>query len=271
MSWNELLVAFGFEGKGSLAMRNPALALGLFLACGMPLHAQNVEPRAIVEKAIKALGDEKVGMKLGTSITKGKGTLRLMGQTFDVTGQTWHALPGKTKDVVNLTSDGATIEIVEVINGDKGWSSFNGAVEDLDDDDMKEAKAMIHVEMVTDLFIIKTDKEIKLAPLGGSKVGDRDVVGVRATRKGQRDVSLYFDIHTDLLVKAEYRAFDPLTEMEVTQEKLFGGYKEFVPGFKSAAKITVKNDGELVIDMEITEIRLVERQDDAVFARPDSR
>jgi hypothetical protein len=249
-------------------MRSTLLALGFLLALQGPLQAQDAEARAIVERAMKAQGDEKVAKKLMTAIVKSKGTLNLQGMTFDLTAQTWLQLPGKTKDAVKMTTDGATIEIVEAINGDKGWSSFDGTVEDLDEDQMKEAKAMMHVEIVTDLFGINADKEIKLSPLGESKVGDTAVVGVKATKKGQRDVSLYFDKNNHFLIKAVYQAFDAITDAEVTQEKLFAAYKEFVPGLKSASKITVKNDGEVFVDVVITEIRPVERHEDSVFAKP---
>ena len=91
---------------------------------------------------------------------------------------------------------------------------------------------------------------------------------MQVTKKGKRDVNLYFDKKTNLLVKAEYRALDPFTLQEVAQEKLFSGYKELVPGLKMASKELINSDGKRFMDMEITELRQVERHDDSVFARP---
>ena len=249
-------------------MHQTIMALGLCLSLSAPLQNQETEAQAIVAKGMKAYGDEKVAQKLMAATTKGKGTVHIMDVAFEMKVQSWVQLPGKIKTVLGMSGNGLNLDIVQIVNGDKGWVSVDGNVVDLDDDQMKEAKDLMHVERVTTLFGIKADKEMKLAALGETKLGDMAVVGVKVTKKGQRDVKLYFDKATNLLVKAEYRALDPVSKEEVNQEKLFGGYKEFVPGFKSPTKITVKNDGQLFLELEITEIRPVDRHDDSTFAQP---
>jgi hypothetical protein len=252
----------------SLIMRETILVVGLCISLTAPLQAQESEAKAIVDKGMKAHGDEKVAQKLMAATGKAKGTVYIMDMPFNMKVQSWLHLPAKTKTVIALSGDGFNLDIVEIVNGDKGWISVDGNVMDLDDDQMKEAKDSMHVERVTSLFGIKADKEMKLAALGETKVGDKAVVGVAVTKKGQRDVKLYFDKATNMLAKAEYRAVDPISKEEVTQEKLFGGYKELVPGFKSATNFTVKNDGKLFMELEITEIRPVDRHDDSTFAKP---
>jgi len=235
---------------------------------GTPLQAQEAEARAILEKAIITQGDEKVALKLMSAVAKAKGTVHIMDMAFDMTLQSWQQLPGKLKTVIGMSGNGVDFGIVEVINGDKGWIALNGMVADLDADQIKDAKALMHVERVTSLVGIKADKEMKLAPLGETKAGDKALVGLKVTKKGQRDVSLYFDKMTNFLVKAEYRALEPITKQEVTEEKLFGGYKELVPNLKIASKIAVKHDGKLFMELEITEIRPVDRHEDGTFAQP---
>jgi hypothetical protein len=250
-------------------MRITVLAIAVWLVSHAPLLAQDTEAWAIVEKAINAQGDKKAAAKLVAGTVKAKGTLHLMDMTFDLTVQAWFQLPDKSKESITVTGNGAKIEIVEAITGDKGWTSFNGTVSDLDDDELKEAKEMMHVDRVTELIGLHGDKEIKLTSLTPANAGDRATVGVKVTKKGRRDVSLYFDKQTNLLIKAEYQAFDPFTEAEVTQEKLFIGYKEYVPGFKSASKITVKNDGQPYMELEIIDIRPVDQHVIGTFTRPD--
>jgi hypothetical protein len=245
-------------------------AVGLCLVVGMPIpaHAQEAESRALIEKAIKAQGGEDVAVKLKAMIAKGKGTVHVMDMAVDFTVEAWSQDPGKHKAVIALSFNGMNIEIQQAFNGEKGWVSFAGMVKDMDADEIKEAKEQVHVEAVTSLYGIKGDKELKLSTLGESKVGDTVVLGVQVTKKGKRDVNLYFDKKTHLLAKAEYRAIDPISKMEVNQEKLFGAYKELVPGVKSASKITVNNDNKRWMDMELTEMRTVDRHDDSIFAKP---
>jgi hypothetical protein len=249
-------------------MRETITAFGLCISLTASLPTQDGDAQAIVDKGMKAHGDEKVAQKLLSATGKGKGTVHIMDMAFDIKVQTWVQLPGKTKTVIAMSGSGLDLDIVQIVNGDKGWVSVGGNVMDLDDDQMKEARDSMHVERVTSLFGIKADKEMKLAALGDTKVGDKALVGVQVTKKGQRDVKLYFDKTTNMLAKAEYRALDPISKEEVTQEKLFGGYKELVPGFKSATKFTVKNNGQVFMEMEITELRPVDRHDGDAFAPP---
>ena len=139
---------------------------------------------------------------------------------------------------------------------------------ELDKETLDEHKAMVHVEAVTNLFTLKEDKACKLSPLGESKVGDTTVVGVQVTKEGKRDVNLYFDKATDLLLKAEYRAVDQFSKQEVNQEKIFSEYKELLPGLKMPSKQVINNDGKKAMDLQFIEIRAVDRHDDSMFAKP---
>jgi hypothetical protein len=54
---------------------------------------------------------------------------------------------------------------------------------------------------------------------------------------------------------------------EVSEESYFGNYKD-VSGTKQAMKLNVKHDGKKFIDCEVTDIKLLEKVDDATFAKP---
>ena len=109
-------------------------------------------------------------------------------------------------------------------------------------------------------------KAFRLAPLGEVNIDKRPARGVWVSSKGHRDVNLYFDKETGLLVKTETRVKDD-NDQEVTEETFLGDYKE-VQGTKQATKLTVKRDGELYLESEVTDYRLAEKLDDRVFAKP---
>ncbi len=253
-------------------MRNALLAVGLCAVLAGPAAAQDQdkEARAIVDKAIKAQGglDKLKGIDKAFT-AKGKGTINAMGMDIDFTIDVFQQPPDKSKAIINLSIAGQQLTITQVFNGKKGWVNFMGQTKDAEKDEIDEHLAMIHVESVCNLYVLTSDKACKLSTLGESKVDGKEVVGVQVTKKDKRDVNLYFDKKTHLLLKSEYRAMDPFTKQEVAQEKLYSDYKELLPGIKMAAKQIVNNDGKLFMNFEMTEVRSIERHDDSVFARPE--
>ena len=57
------------------------------------------------------------------------------------------------------------------------------------------------------------EKGYELSLIGEDKVEGKKVVGVRVTKKDQKDISLFFDKETGLLAKLEYRGADPSNGM----------------------------------------------------------
>src|SRR5437764_1190135 len=97
------------------------------------------------------------------------------------------------------------------------------------------------------------DRAVK-AHGGEANLAKRPARGVTVSSKGRRDVNLYFDKVSGLLVKSECRVEDD-NGQEVTEETLLDDYKE-VQGTKQAMKLTIKRDGNLYLECEITECRL---------------
>ena len=98
----------------------------------------------------------------------------------------------------------------------------------------------------------------------------KDAVGVRVEHKGRRDVSLFFDKKTGLLLKTETRGKGPMAgDSEFTAETLYDDYRK-VDGFPVAHKVTVKRDGKLFFVSENSDVKLAEKLDDSTFEKPGS-
>jgi len=156
-----------------------------------------------------------------------------------------------------------------VLNGDKGWS-FNSAQNqtvELDKDMMAEAREELYAGGVETLAPL-TGKEFTFSPLGEARVGDRTTIGVRVSQKGHRDISLYFDKENHHLLKVERTVKDYMAGgQEVKQETTYSDYKD-VEGMATAHKFDIKRDGKDYVDGEMTEIKLHEKLDDSLFAKP---
>jgi hypothetical protein len=217
------------------------------------------ELRAIIDKAIKATGGEEKLAKYKAITVKEKGTYYGMGAGQPYTATEAMQIPNQFK----FDIQGA---FVMVLNRDKGWISMGGNVEEMTKEQVKDTQDTMYVHEVGTLVPLK-DKAFHLAPLGESKVGDRAVVGVKVTHKGRPDVNLYFDKDTGLISKVETRVRDMMTGKEVDQETTYSNYKE-VSGVQLPTKIEVKREGKQYVEAEIEEVKLLEKLDDDVFAKP---
>ena len=240
------------------------LCTWLVLAGSSP--AQDDECRAMIAKAMKAMGGEDKLASFKASHMKGKGNISIMGTDLEFTSEILTQNPDKQKLVVQFNFMNMNFTFTKVVDGAKGWQNIMEKTTALDAQELMEAKENFNAERIIRLAPLK-DKEYQLSPLGEVKVGDHQTVGIQVSRKGYRDVSLYFDKKTHLLIKSESRALDPSKE-EVNQEKLYSGYKELLPGMKLPSKMVINNDGKKFMEIIVTEAVPVEKHDDSMFAKP---
>lgn len=245
-----------------------AVCLIALLAAVSPVRAQeDAKPREIIDKAIKAQGGADKLKKYKATVSKTKGKFYGMGEGIEYTGTTSLQLPDRIRNEVETDAGGMAFKFVQVISGDKGWIKFNDTTMDMNEEGLKEAKEQMNAGNITHLVVL-TGKEYKLSELGDAKVGNRPVVGVRVERKGYRDVSLFFDKENFRLLKSETRGKDVIGGGgEFTSETLYEDYKK-VDGMSIAHKVTINRDGKKFIEGTVTEVKLSEKLDDSVFAKP---
>ena len=239
------------------------------LAGGAARADDAAEVKAVLDKAIAAHGgaDHLAKDKAVTMQIKGK--VYAVGDGVDFSGDIASQLPDRMRFEMSLTVMGTNLKIKTVVKGDKGWVALNDTVTEMSKEQVAGPREQMHVAAVTRLVALR-DKAYKLSPLGEAKVEGKDAVGVRVEHKDRRDVSLYFDKKTGLLLKTETRGKDPMAgDNEFTAETLYDDYKK-VDGFPVAHKVTVKRDGKLFFVSENSDVRLAEKLDDSTFEKPGS-
>src|SRR5207248_4525157 len=98
-----------------------------------------------------------------------------------------------------------------------------------------------------------------------AKVEDHAAVGVRVAHQGHRDINLYFDKKSGLLLKTERIVKDEtMGGKERTQTTLHHDYKD-IGGVLHPMKLDIKRDGEKYVDTEISHFESKEQTDDSVF------
>jgi hypothetical protein len=222
------------------------------------------EARAILEKAIRVHGGPDKLARLRAVRTKSQGKAEINGTTIPFTVETALRLPDRCKRTVEIDLNGQTLTWVFVRKGDQAWKTINGSPQKMTDKELASDQAAIHVLNVRTLLPLRDARVYRLASLGEVQVDGRPAVGFKVTTKGQKDVDLYFDKTSGLLVESIRWGLD-LAGQEVSWETFYRDYKE-TDGVKEAMRLVVRHDGKNYTDMQVTEVRFVDNIDDSEFA-----
>ena len=254
-------------------MRRLLIPCALVLALAALGRADDAaDAKAVVEKAIQARGGADNLAKYKADVLKVKGAVHVSGLDIDFTGEISFQQPDKSRTVIEGTVMGTNFKSTRVVNGDKGWiDDLLGAARqqrDMSKEELAEERESQNANSIIRLAVL-TDKAYTLSTMGESKVGDKEAVGILVKRKGYRDVSLFFDKKTHLLLKSETRVKDPQGggDTEFTQEAFYDDYKK-VDDLQVAHKLTIKRDGKAFLESETTEFTPEEKLDDGLFAKP---
>ena len=241
-------------------------------ACGAARADDQADLRKVIDKAIKATGGEENLAKYKAESFKMKGKFYGMGdEGIEYSGEWQVQRPDKFRVQVDGEVGGQKVNFfTQVVNGNKVWrKGFNEETQEVTDkDDLTEIKEQFNAREVESLLPLVKGKEYQLASLGDVKVNDKPAVGIRVSRKGFRDVNLFFDKDKGLLVKSETVVKDQMTGgQEVTQETLYSDYKE-AHGIQRPMKLVINRDGKKYLDVEVTEIDPQEKLDESLFGKP---
>jgi hypothetical protein len=136
--------------------------------------ADQGQAKAVVEKAIQAMGGEARLAKFKAATMKAKGTYYGMGAGIAYTEESAVQLPKQFR----IAIDADNFKMTVVVNGNKGWAKTNDNTEELTGDRLAEELESLHAAWVASLIPLR-DKEFTLAALGESKGGDRAAVASR--------------------------------------------------------------------------------------------
>jgi len=238
------------------------------LALGTSLRAADDQPKDVIAKAIKAHGGEEMLTKNKAGSSKGKGKITIPGAgEVAFTQETTHMLPDKFKESLEFSINGQNISILTLVNGDKTIVEANGAAVDLDDNTKETIKDVGHLLKIGKLVALATEKGYELSLIGEDKVEDKPAIGIRVVTKGKKDVNLYFDKKTNLLVKLEYRSTDPFTKNEINEERIIAEYGKTKDGLPVPKKVIVKHDSKTFLEVELSDVQLLEKLDESDFKK----
>jgi hypothetical protein len=250
-------------------MRRTALclvALNLLVLCALPGSAgEDKEATAIIEKAIKAHFPKGMDPKKEAVRTKSKGTLHAMGLKLDYISEV-SVQGGRFKEAVELEFMGKKANVVTVFNGKEGWIRADDKDVKVNEDILAELKDAAYIMSIMKGAFTK-EKKVKYALAGEVQVKGKAANGMILSREGKKDINLFFDKTSGLIVKIEMRKRDLMSGQEVTEERFITEYQE-IGGQKVAKKFEIQRDGKVFLEGEVTDVQVLDKLDDGEFAQP---
>ncbi len=161
---------------------------------------------------------------------------------------------------------GNKVNVVTVFDGKDGWIRSGDKDVKVNDDILAELKDAAYIMSIMKGVFAK-DKKVKYSLSGEVKVKGKAANGMILAREGKKDINLYFDKDSGLIVKIEVRKRDLMSGQEVTEERFITEYQE-IGGQKVAKKFEIQRDGKVFLEGEVTDVQAFEKVDDGEFAQP---
>lgn len=255
-------------------MRSLSVVLVFLVGAGVLVAQDDAQDlaRDDVSKAIKATGLE------GKAIPKGiRVKTRYSIDAFDKDAELHEVkifqtsmirFPFQVREVKEATVLGELAIFTTIYDGKNGWLKNNRKVDEIEPAGLQEFKEMSNVVEGAHFLTPLLDKQkYKLTAIRGALVDGRRATGIRVSRQGYRDMKLYFDYKTSLLVKLERKGLDPRVGMECKETHLYRAYQKMngrmVPG-----SVALLRNGELAYEMQILDYTELNDIDPGEFARP---
>lgn len=229
----------------------PALACSamILIVPAATLARSEEAPRAIIARAVQAMGGEANLLRAHAVQAKIKGTFHdpsmkgsiLEGAKF--TSEIITQLPSQVKVSLVLETTAGRQGLIQVLNGKKSWTRDREVSQEDDAATNADLKESAYVDYVSTLIPLLKDKAFTLSTAGETEVTNRPAVGISVVSKGHAGVTLYFDKNSGLLIKNRQRRRDPSTRKEIVHEELFTDYQEVNPLGKQEATLRAAHIG----------------------------
>lgn len=228
--------------------------------------ADDKDCKAVLDKAIKALGGEENLSKVKAATWKNKGKITFNGEDHEFTSTATVQGLDQYRSEFEGDFGGNKVKAATVLAKNKGWRQFGGETSELDENALANEKRSVYLQVLPMMPLPLKHKNFKLEAAGQKAVGGMPAVGIKVTPPDGKDFTMYFDKESGLPVQLTAKVVGFMGD-EFTQETTFADYKEFA-GIKKATKSVSKRDGEKFIEAHITEFKALDKVDPKTFEEP---
>lgn len=226
--------------------------------------------RALLERALAAKGglDRLKAVKTVTA----KASTTLMTPQGPVKAETVTSIQYPDRFRVDARVDAAAgsgapadaEQIVQTYAGGRAWIQDRSGVHDAPPPMLEEFRASVRRDLIP-LLIAAATGALTVRSVPTTAAEDRDLDAVELSGPDLEPTVLYLDRPTGLIVKQAYSMNTPGGRVAV--EELLSDYRP-VDGVQVAFKAVLRRAGMTVVERAITEVKLNEPLDEAIFTKP---
>ena len=244
-----------------------ALAMVIVAAASTSARADDKDPTAILDRAIKATGGEEKLKKIDAMTWKTKAVVTINGDNNPFSAESTVQGLDHYRTEFDIEFQGNALKGVVVLSGNKGWRKFGDQNAEMEDDAIANEKRLIALQVIPTKLVVLKEKGYKLEAAAEQKVGDKPAAGIKVTCPDGKDFTIYFDKESGLPVRTVARVIG-FDGQEFTQETTLADYKDF-DGIKRATKHDSKHDGEDFVKAEISDVKFLDKVDAKTFKEPE--
>lgn len=244
----------------------PIACLGFFAGISPAPALAQMDARKLVEQAGAAHGGVDLLAKHPAARVKVKGFYVSQGLRTPYSGESAYHLPDRLHSKLVLNVQGSSQSVEQFYNAGQTALIVAGLSQDVCEAQSQELKMSLYCREIERLAPLLKDPKYILAAVGEKPIQGKPAIGVRVSRAGQKDVTLFFDSNSSLLVGLARQGFDAKGE-KVDQLETFSNYRTS-GGIKYPAKTEVRQDGQIVLESEVVEFTPLERVDPSAFNVP---
>lgn len=249
-------------------MQKTILMLSAMVLTVGTASAQDDKAKAVIESAIKAHGGAENLNKLKATSADFDGTISVFDMDLKFTGSTVTQSPDKMMLNISIDVGGAKQNIKQIVNGDTVLMTVGGEKQEINDEMKKELKQGPLMSDVARLTPLLSDKGYTVKVVGDEDVDGKPATVLSVSSMELKEVKLYFDKKTNLLVMTKRDSVSPGTEEAVVETSMLSDYK-MVDGLMTAMKTTVKHDDKDFMTMTMKSVKNMEKADAKSFAVDD--
>jgi hypothetical protein len=223
-------------------------------------------PERVISRAVAAHGGkEKIQQLLAYRLTA-RGVTKLgTEELFDCTCE-FVCKVEKTKKVLTVSAKGFTHQIVTVFNGTNAWRKVDSQLENLGKDGVADNTRDAYEAHVAQLYtLIEGDNRPKLEAIDDATIDGSPAYGILVRSEGQRDIRLYFDMKSLLLVKTA--RVDNDEGKQILVEHFLSDYRDH-DGLKLPFKKLIQLDGKFGSKVEVVRFDFSTAIEDSEFNKP---
>jgi hypothetical protein len=242
--------------------RSVLIAMCLILSLVTASQAGESDAHKVISAAIKALECDLKPCQFKAAVGEARGTIHVAGQSYPCKVHLIYQPPSQ----YSLTILGDSFKIATVLNGDLGWIRLNNLVRAMSKEQLDEARETMYAEKVTALVPLLKGEEYVLRLLGNVVIENKHAVGVKVRHRKQRDVNLFFDMKSGLLIKVETTVKENGTTM--LQELFLENWERFGSVRRPRCVVT-KRDRKDYSTLRLIEYKALEKKiGEGAFVRP---